>query len=190
MRRDLQLKGEFFLADAVNIMLERGLKMRTEKVDVWLDAGTPEALLETNRYLLDNGRSSNSQAAARPGVVIIPPVFIHPTAEVTNSIIGPHVSLGAGCWVERSILRNSILEDEAQRHRRHPGKLADRAPRPDPAPRRRDQRRRPDGGHPLNLMADPVVCHSGSQYAERPLAFHCEGDAVPVDEILSALAYP
>ena len=57
MRRDLQLKGEYFLADAINIMLERGLKMRTEKVDVWLDAGTPEALLETNRYLWSNGRS-------------------------------------------------------------------------------------------------------------------------------------
>jgi glucose-1-phosphate thymidylyltransferase len=114
MRRDLQLKGEFFLADAVNIMLERGLKMRAEKVGVWLDAGTPEALLETNRYLLSNGLSSNSQAAARPGVVIVPPVFIHPTAEVTNSIVGPYVSVGAGCCVERSILSDSILEDEAR----------------------------------------------------------------------------
>jgi glucose-1-phosphate thymidylyltransferase len=114
MRRDLQLKGEFFLADAVNIMLERGLKMRAEKVGVWLDAGTPEALLETNRYLLSNGLSSNSQAAARPGVVVVPPVFIHPTAEVTNSIVGPYVSVGAGCCVERSILSDSILEDEAR----------------------------------------------------------------------------
>ena len=29
MRRDIQIKGEYFLADAVNIMLEQGLKMRT-----------------------------------------------------------------------------------------------------------------------------------------------------------------
>lgn len=114
MRRDLRLKGEFFLADAVNIMLERGLKMRIEKVETWLDAGTPEALLETNRYLLDNGRSNSAEAAQRPGVVVIPPVFIHPSAEVRHSVIGPHVSLGAGCQVERSILANSILEDEAQ----------------------------------------------------------------------------
>jgi glucose-1-phosphate thymidylyltransferase len=113
MRRDLQLKGEFFLADAVNIMLENGLKMRTEKVDIWLDAGTPEALLETNRYLLDNG-CSNTPEAQREGMVINPPVFIHPTAVVTNSIVGPYVSLGAGCMVDSSILRNSILEDEAQ----------------------------------------------------------------------------
>lgn len=114
MRRNLQLKGEFFLADALNIMLERGLKMRTEKVDIWLDAGTPEALLETNRYLLENGSSNTDDIAQPAGVVVIPPAFIHPSAEVTNSIIGPYVSVGAGCRVDRSILSDSILEDEAE----------------------------------------------------------------------------
>jgi glucose-1-phosphate thymidylyltransferase len=114
MRRGLALKGEYFLVDAINIMLERGLKMRTHQVDIWLDAGTPEALLETNRYLLEHGDDNSSQAGERPGVVLIPPVFIHPTAQVTDSIIGPYVSMGAGCCVERSIIRNSILEDEAE----------------------------------------------------------------------------
>jgi glucose-1-phosphate thymidylyltransferase len=114
MRRETQLKGEYFLVDAVNIMLEKGLTMRTEKVDIWLDAGTPEALLETNRYLLDNGHSNNQEISDQPGTVIIPPVFVHPTAEVENSIIGPHASIGAGAHVYSSIVRNSILEDEAQ----------------------------------------------------------------------------
>lgn len=113
MSRELQLKGEFFLADAINIMLERGLKMRTSKVDMWLDTGTPEALLETNRYLLENGLDNSQQAPHRENVVLIPPVFVHPSAEVYESIIGPYVSLGAGCKVERSIIRDSILEDEA-----------------------------------------------------------------------------
>jgi glucose-1-phosphate thymidylyltransferase len=114
MKRDLQLKGEFFLADAVNIMLERGLRMRTQQVDVWLDAGTPESLLETNRYLLENGQDNSAEAALREGLVINPPVYIHPTAKVEGSIIGPDVSLGSGCRVEHSIIRDSILEDEAE----------------------------------------------------------------------------
>ncbi len=113
MERNLALKGEYFLADAINIMLERGLKMRTQSVDIWLDAGTPDALLETNRYLLENGRSNNTEAAERDGVVVIPPVFIHPSAEIKHSIIGPYASLGAGCRVTSSIIQNSILEDEA-----------------------------------------------------------------------------
>ncbi len=113
MKRDLQLKGEFFLADAVNIMLQGGLRMRPEVVDVWLDAGTSEALLETNRYLLDNGRNNCAADTSAEDSVIIPPVFIHPTAALKHSIIGPHVSMGAGCVVENSILRDSILEDGA-----------------------------------------------------------------------------
>ncbi len=114
MARKHQLKGEYYLADAVNIMLERGLKMRAQIVDVWLDAGTPEAILETNRYLLANGQDNTQVAAQRSEVVISPPVFIHPSAKVQGSIIGPNVSIGAGCVVENSIITDSILEDEAQ----------------------------------------------------------------------------
>ncbi len=114
MRRGLALKGEFFLVDAINIMLERGLKMRTQAVDIWLDAGTPEALLDTNRYLLENGRDNSQQLAQQAGVVVNPPIFVHPTAQIHQAIIGPYVSIGAGCRVENSIIQDSILEDEAQ----------------------------------------------------------------------------
>ena len=94
-------------------MLENGLKMRPEKIDVWLDAGTPEALLETNRYLLENGHSSPLEQFDRDNVVVIPPVFVHQTAELENCVIGPFTSIGAGTQVSSSIVRNSILEDEA-----------------------------------------------------------------------------
>jgi glucose-1-phosphate thymidylyltransferase len=114
MEREIQIKGEYFLADAINILLERGLKMRTEKVDIWLDAGTPEALLETNRYLLDNGKDNSNEALTRKDVVLIPPVFVHPTAEVENSVIGPYASIGSAARISRSIISNSILEDGAQ----------------------------------------------------------------------------
>ena len=114
MRRKLTLKGEFYLVDAINIMLEWGLKMRVDKVATWLDAGTPEALLETNRYLLDHNHDNTSDAAQRPGIVVVPPVFIHPTAHVEKSILGPYVSVGAGCSIDNSMIHNSILEDEAQ----------------------------------------------------------------------------
>jgi glucose-1-phosphate thymidylyltransferase len=114
MRRDIQLKGEYFLADAINIMLERGLKMRTSQVEVWLDAGVPATMLETNRYLLDHNRDNTVEAAQRSSLVIVPPVYIDPTAQVTHSVIGPHASIGPGCVIENSLVRNSILENEAQ----------------------------------------------------------------------------
>lgn len=114
MQRKIQINGEYFLADAINIMLERGLRMRTCHVDVWLDAGTPDALLETNRYLLANGQDNSAEAAKRKDIVVIPPVFIHPDAVVEQSVIGPNTTLAAGCQVTSSIIRDSILSDAAQ----------------------------------------------------------------------------
>lgn len=114
MRRGITLKGEYFLADAINILLERGLRMRTQSVDVWLDAGTPEALLETNRYLLEHGRDNSAEAARRSGVVVVPPVFIHPEAEISHSVIGPYVSISAESNIRGSIVRDSIIEEGVQ----------------------------------------------------------------------------
>jgi len=112
MQRGITVKNEFFLADAINIMLQGGAKMRLNPVEVWMDAGMPDALLETNRYLLEHGHD-NSAEAARPGVAIIPPVFIHPNAKVVNSVIGPYVSLGEDCDLKQVIVSNSILDEGA-----------------------------------------------------------------------------
>ena len=112
MSRGITIKNEYFLIDAINIMLAGGARMKPNPVDVWMDAGLPETLLETNRYLLLHGRD-NSSEAARPGVAIIPPVFIHPNAKVENSVIGPFVSLGEDCSLKRVIVRNSILDEGA-----------------------------------------------------------------------------
>ena len=114
MKEDQQVKGEYFLADAVNIMLNRDTKMRTQRVDIWLDAGTPEAVLHTNHYLLEHGKGNGVKLNPENGVTIIPPVFIHPEAEVKSSVIGPYTSIGAGCKVSNAIIAESILEDGSQ----------------------------------------------------------------------------
>lgn len=113
IKRNIQLKGEYFLADAINLYLEQIALMRTETVKVWLDAGTSEALLDTNRYMLEHGRSNTSGGTLPTDTVIIPPVFIHPESRVNASVIGPYASIGAGVVVQGSIIRDSILSPGA-----------------------------------------------------------------------------
>ncbi len=108
MRRDLRLRNEFFLADAINILLERGAKMRPHTVSVWLDTGTIAATLETNRYLL--AHRSFPMPLLPEDVRIIPPVAIHPEARLRHATIGPNVSIGAGCVIEEANIEDSILE--------------------------------------------------------------------------------
>jgi glucose-1-phosphate thymidylyltransferase len=110
MKRNIALNGEYYLADAINIMLEHDLKMRVEHVDTWLDAGTPEDVLSTNRYLLNHGHD-NTGAATNEKSIVLGPVFIHPKAVVENSVIGPHTAIGAYCKIESCIIRDSIIDD-------------------------------------------------------------------------------
>lgn len=109
MQRNVQLKNEFFLADAVNILLEHRALMRVQKVDTWLDTGTIEATLETNRYLL--GRNQNKPKATNlKATKIVEPVFIHETAHIEKSTIGPYASIGADCTISGSHIEDSIVE--------------------------------------------------------------------------------
>ena len=113
IEKDIRTQNEYFLADAVNLMLARGLKMRVQPVEVWQDCGKTETVLETNRYLLDNGHDNSDQVKAE-SAVIIPPVNIHPTAQIVRSIIGPHATIGASCHIEDSIIRDSIVDEGAR----------------------------------------------------------------------------
>lgn len=112
--QDLSLNGEYFLVEAINLMIKAGMKMRVQPVDIWLDAGKPEAVLETNRYFLDNGADNSDVAAKRTGITVIPPVFIHPSASLETCVVGPHVSIAKNASLKNTVISNSIVEQEAE----------------------------------------------------------------------------
>ncbi len=103
-------KGEFQLTDALAMMLADGIRMRTRPVEGWFDCGKPETLLSTNEYLLRMA----PRAPELPGVLIRHPVAIDPTARVTQSIVGPNVSVAAGAVLHNSIVRDSIVNEHAE----------------------------------------------------------------------------
>jgi glucose-1-phosphate thymidylyltransferase len=104
-------QNEFFLADAMDIMVKEGDKFRIQQVSVWLDCGKPDTVLETNRYLLDNSRDNSTTLQIPADVIIVPPVNIHPSAQLTCSVIGPHVTIGANCVISGSIMRDTIIDE-------------------------------------------------------------------------------
>ena len=109
MERGIILKGEYFLTDTISVMIEDGAKVRTQQIDTWLDTGTIEATLDTNKILLEKIKS-NVLTFKRSNVEIVDPVFIHPTAEISNAKIGPYASIGADCKITNSQITESILE--------------------------------------------------------------------------------
>ena len=103
------LKGEYFLTDTITVMIEHGAKVRTNEISTWLDTGTIEATLDTNKVLLEK---IGSQVGKFKGsnVEIVEPVAIHESAEISNSKIGPYASIGANCKIENSQIAESIIE--------------------------------------------------------------------------------
>jgi glucose-1-phosphate thymidylyltransferase len=110
VRDQQKTRGEYQLTDALKIMMDQGEIFTAAEIDSWLDCGKQETLLETNRLILE-------QKGSRPGnaknCAIIPPVYISDDASVKNSVIGPYVSIGAGADICGSVIRDSIIYEEA-----------------------------------------------------------------------------
>jgi glucose-1-phosphate thymidylyltransferase len=111
--KEIRTKGEYQLTDALQLLLEREGKITAFPVDGWYDCGKSETLLATNRHLLTKAPFFTP----REGVVVVPPVFIAPSAHITNSVIGPYATIAAGTVVSDAIVRNSIVSEEAHVHK-------------------------------------------------------------------------
>ncbi len=107
--KEVRTKGEYYLADAVQIMINRGAKFLVQSVDVWEDCGKIDAILHTNRYLLSHGRNNDAEFH-RPDVVIVPPAYVAPTANLEAVIVGPYASIGDDVVMRQAIVQDSIIE--------------------------------------------------------------------------------
>lgn len=111
IERGIMLKNEYFLADAVQIMVDRGAKVVTAPVTVWEDCGSVPNLLSTNRYVLDRDRPKPPRLES---ATVIEPSYVDPTATIERSVIGPYASIGAHTSIRNSVLNDVIVEEGAQ----------------------------------------------------------------------------
>ncbi|MFZ4543741.1 MAG: sugar nucleotidyltransferase [Saprospiraceae bacterium] len=104
---NMRTHGEIQLTDALDNMIEKGCKFKTFHVDIWFDCGKKEVLLDTNVMLLD--KQPYLETPVFENTIFIHPVSIGENCEITNSIVGPHVTVGKGSKIESSIIKNSII---------------------------------------------------------------------------------
>jgi len=109
---DLRGAGEEFqLTDALARMIEQGVALTKFEVQDWYDCGRPEALLEANRVLLS--KVETSDASRLDSSVVVPPVDFGNDVSVTNSVVGPNVSIDDGAEVRGSIVSDAIVGKNA-----------------------------------------------------------------------------
>lgn len=117
IRKGITTKGEIQLTDALQIMLDKGSAFRTFEIEEWLDCGKPETLLDTNRRMLTKLFSDEKHLLMKKrhgSAILIPPVSIHETADIINSVIGPYVTVCEKARIENSIVKNAIIDKNAR----------------------------------------------------------------------------
>lgn len=123
-------RGEYEITDAIQGLVERGLRVKARQVrGWWKDTGRPEDLLDANRLVLSKlersvqGAVESSQVSGEvviePGARVINsvlrgPIHIAAGAVVQNSYVGPYTAIGTGASVLNSEVEYSILLQDSQ----------------------------------------------------------------------------
>ncbi|MBC7553575.1 MAG: NTP transferase domain-containing protein [Taibaiella sp.] len=110
-------KGEYQLTSALQHMVEDGIPLHGFRVNNWFDCGKKETLLSTNAILLKQMEEVKVQDAREfTNTVIIHPINIAEDCDISNSIIGPNVTIGEHTRIESSIVKDSIIGSYAELH--------------------------------------------------------------------------
>jgi glucose-1-phosphate thymidylyltransferase len=108
--------GEYQLPDALRRLTEAGYKFKPGEVIEWLDCGNKEVTVHTNQRVLEFDAEKSRQLVSKTAEiidsVIIPPCFIGENVKIHRSVIGPHVSVGAGSIINDSVIAKTIIQHQ------------------------------------------------------------------------------
>jgi glucose-1-phosphate thymidylyltransferase len=107
---NISLKGEYYVVEAFNYMMNKGVKFISPQIEGWYDTGKPETFMESHRQLL----KKNNKVIDTENSVIIPPVHIADGVKIKDSVIGPYVSISKGAEITNSIIKDSVIGERAK----------------------------------------------------------------------------
>ena len=109
--------GEYQINDGIKQMMAKGMKFAPGKVDEWMDCGNKNVTVETNSRMLgflhNDGEHLVDFGVKLENSTIIPPCYIGEDVVLINATVGPNVSLGNGCHVINSSIKNSLVQNHS-----------------------------------------------------------------------------
>ncbi|WP_396144264.1 sugar phosphate nucleotidyltransferase [Flavobacterium sp.] len=109
--------GEYQINDGIKQMMAKGMVFVPGKVDEWMDCGNKDVTVDTNNRMLNflhnDGIHLVDYDVKQENSTIIPPCYIGEDVVLINATVGPNVSLGKGCHVIDSTIKNSLVQTHA-----------------------------------------------------------------------------
>jgi len=110
--------GEYQINDGIKQMMAKGMKFVPGKVDEWMDCGNKDVTVETNSRMLgflhNDGEHLVDKGVKLENSTIIPPCYIAEDVILINATVGPNVSIGKGCHVTDSTIKNSLIQTHSK----------------------------------------------------------------------------
>src|SRR3954468_5715015 len=124
-------RGELEITDAIQWLVDQGLRVRHEILQGWwIDTGKKDPLLESNRLVLDtitprcdgavdDASRIEGRVVVEAGAEIVRstvrgPAIIGARTRVVDSYIGPYTSVASDCEIVDSELEHSVLLDRSR----------------------------------------------------------------------------
>ncbi|MDQ1858835.1 MULTISPECIES: sugar phosphate nucleotidyltransferase [unclassified Chryseobacterium] len=117
MDNDIKNGGEYQLTTALENLRAKGAKFTLGKVNDWMDCGNKNATVETNSKILEYEKEEMKNYPASAVIensLIIQPCFIGENVKISNSKVGPGVSLGNNTTVVNSNIENSLIQENTR----------------------------------------------------------------------------
>jgi glucose-1-phosphate thymidylyltransferase len=112
----LTRSGEYQINDGILRMMQNGKRFVPGEVIAWMDCGNPKVTIETNAKMLDFLAAEGEPLVGDiilNNSTVIPPCYIADGVTLTNSTVGPHVSIGADTTIADSTIKNSIIQSNS-----------------------------------------------------------------------------
>jgi glucose-1-phosphate thymidylyltransferase len=124
-------RGELEITDAIQWLVDQGLRVRQEELTGWwIDTGKLTPLLEANRLLLekidtrldgsvDEASTVDGRVVVEAGATVVAstlrgPLVIGAGAVVEHSFIGPFSAIGDRCVVRNSEIEHSVVMSDSR----------------------------------------------------------------------------
>ncbi len=109
---------EYQINEGILAMMAAGKVFKPGQVKHWMDCGNPKVTLSTHQKILGLKTAENEVLIDPSALIensqIIPPCYIGKGVKISNSSVGPHVSLGAGTQVRDAQIKNCLIQENTQ----------------------------------------------------------------------------
>lgn len=115
---NIKERGEFQLTNALENMKQKGMKFVPGKVDQWMDCGKKDPTVDTNSKILgfdlEKGIDNVSKCLTLNNSTVIQPCYIGKNVVLTDTTIGPNVSIGENSNVFNATIKNSLIQSNVE----------------------------------------------------------------------------